>query len=113
MLYNCWLKDHVQTAENCQILYAKFCILFKNIPRKITTNFVSTLVLSLALERFIYDKAIQNHFYILQSHSIGCSLASHNTKDPIAMIKRLIAKSSNKLLTVFHQRNFEIVFRHS
>ena len=31
MLLIRWITDHVGTAENCQILYAKFHILFKNI----------------------------------------------------------------------------------
>ena len=46
-------KDHVQTAENFQILYANFHVLFKNIKRKIATKFLSSLVLSLALENFM------------------------------------------------------------
>ena len=53
MLSNRWLKDHIQTAENCEILYVKFHVLFKNIQRKIPAKLISTLVLSLAPESFI------------------------------------------------------------
>ena len=59
MLSNRWLKDHVQTAENYKIFYAKFHVLFKNIQRKLTTKFLSTLVLSLALEKFFCAKPNQ------------------------------------------------------
>ena len=93
MLSNRWLKDHVQTAETCQILYAKFHVLFKNIQRKIATKFLSTLSLSLALENFIYAKPIQKYLNTLQSYSLGCSLANRDTKDPIFMQIRLIARS--------------------
>ena len=53
MLSNRWLKDHVRIAENYQVLYAKFHVLFKNIQREIATKFLSTLVFSLALEKFV------------------------------------------------------------
>ena len=94
MLSNRWLKNYVRTAENCQILYAKFYVLFKNIQRKIATKFLSTLVLSLALENFICAKPIQKYFNMLQSCSIGCSLANSDTKDPTVMQIRLITKSA-------------------
>ena len=44
MLFNCWLKDHKQTAKDCLILYPKFHILFKNFQRNIAAKFVSTLM---------------------------------------------------------------------
>ena len=94
MLSNRWLKNYVRTAENCHILYAKFYVLFKNIQRKIATKFLSTLVLSLALENFICAKPIQKYFNMLQSCSIGCSLANSDTKDPTVMQIRLITKSA-------------------
>ena len=81
-------QDHVQMAENCRILCAKFHVLFKNIHQKIATNFVSTLALSLALKNFICAKALQ------YSYSRGCSLANYNTKDHIIMLKLLIARSA-------------------
>ena len=56
MLSNRWLKDHIQIAENYRMLYAKFHALFKNIQRKLTTKFLSTLVLSLALEKIFCAK---------------------------------------------------------
>ena len=94
MLSNRWLKDHVRTAEHCQILYAKFHVLFKSIQRQIATKFLSTLVRSLALENLICAKSIQKCIYMLQSCSTGCSLANRDTKDPIAMQIRLIARSA-------------------
>ena len=60
-------KDHVQTAENFQILYANFHVLFKNIKRKIATKFLSTLVLSLALENF-YPKSLSKNTFICYNH---------------------------------------------
>ena len=94
MLSNCWLKDHVQTAENYRILYAKFHVLFKNIQRKLATKFLSTLVLSLALEKFFSAKPNQKYLIMLQYYSNGCSLAKLDTKDPIVMQIRLIARSA-------------------
>ena len=72
-----------ETAENYQILYAKFY--FKNIPRKIATKFLSILVLKLTPENFISAKPIQKYLNKLQSYSIGCPLANRDTKDPIVM----------------------------
>ena len=72
MLSNCWLKDHVQIAENCANLYANFHILFKNIQQKTARKFVSTLLLSLALENFICAKPIQKYVCMLKPYSIGC-----------------------------------------
>ena len=68
LLSNSWLKDHVQAAENYQILYAKFYVLLKNIQPTIVTKFVFTVVLSLALENFVCAKPIKKCVYILQSH---------------------------------------------
>ena len=86
MLSNRWLQDCIyeQTAENCQVsnfMYTNFPVLFKKIQQKIPTKFVWTVVLLLALENFdcAYDVRI------LQSFSIGCSLANCLTKDFIAM----------------------------
>ena len=92
MLSNHWLKDHIQTAENFQILNAKFHVLFKNIYGKIATKFLSTLVLSRALENFMCAKPTQKYFNFLQSNSVGCSLANLDTKDPIVMQILLIAR---------------------
>ena len=92
MLSNRWLKDHIQIAENCQILYAKFHVLFKNIQRKIATKFISTLVISLTLEKSICAKPNQKYLNMLQSYSIGCYLANRDTKDPIVMQIHLIAR---------------------
>ena len=83
MLSNQWLKDHIQTAENCQILYAKFNVLFKNIQPKITTKFISTLVQSTVLENFICAKPNQKYLNMLQSYSKGCALANHDIKIPL------------------------------
>ena len=94
MLSNRWLKDHVQTAENCQILYAKFHVLFKNIQRKTATKFLSTLVISLALENFTWAEPNQKYVNMLQSYSLGCSLANRDTKDPIVMQIYFIARSA-------------------
>ena len=90
MLFNRWLKDHVQLTESCQIFSAKFHVLFKNIQRKIAPKFLSTLVLSLALEKFICAKPFQKYLNMLQSYSI----ANRDTKDPIVMQILLIARSS-------------------
>ena len=90
MLLNCWLKDHEQTAENCQILYAKFHIPFKNLLQKIPRKFIFTFVISLALENFICVKPCSK----LQSYSTGCSLANYNTKDFFVMQIPLIARSA-------------------
>ena len=105
MLSKRWLKDHVRTAENCQILYAKFHVLFK-----IATKFLSTLVLSLALDNFICVKLNQKYVDMLQYYFIGCSLANCDTKDPIVM---QIWEYSIRLLTVSHQRNPKSVFKYS
>ena len=94
MISNHWLKDHIQTAENCQILYVKFHVLFKNIQRKTLAKFISTLVLSLAPESFICIKPNQKYLNMLQYYSIGCSLANRDTKDPIVMQICLIARST-------------------
>ena len=94
MLSNCWLKDHVQTAENYRILYAKFHVLFKNIQRKLATKFLSTLVLSLALEKFFGAKPNQKYLNMLQYCSKGCSLVNRDTKHPTVMQIRLIARSA-------------------
>ena len=94
MLSKCWLKDHIQTPEKCQILNAKFHVLFKNIQRKIATTFLSTLVLSPALENFICAKPIQKYLDMLQSYSIGCSLANHDRKDSIVIQIRSKARSA-------------------
>ena len=84
MLFNRWLKDLEQTVENCQILYGKIHVLFKNIQRRIATKFGSTLVLSLALENFSCANTIQKYFYMLLSYSMVCSLVNRDPKDPIA-----------------------------
>ena len=106
LLSNRWFKDHVRTAENYQILYAKFHVLFKNIQQKLATKFLSILVLSLALEKFFCAKSNQKYLNILQYYSKGCSLANRDTKDPIVMQIHLIAKEGSiRLLTVSHQRN--------
>ena len=94
MLSNRWLKDHERIAENYQVLYAKFRVLFKNIQRKIATKFLSTLVLSLALEKFVCASPKQKYLNMLQYNSKGCSLANRETKDPIVMQMRLIARSA-------------------
>ena len=94
MLSNRWLKDHVRTAENYQILYANFHVLFKNIQWKIATKFLSALVLLLALEKFVCAKPNQKYLNMLQCYSIGCSLANRDTKDPIFMEMRLAARSA-------------------
>ena len=75
MLSNRWLKDHVRTAENYQILYAMFHVLFKNIRRKIATKFLTTLVLSPALEKFVCAQPNQKYPNMLQYYSIGCKYA--------------------------------------
>ena len=114
MLSNRRLKDHVRTAKNCQILYAKFHVLFKNIQRKIATKFLSTLLLSPALENCICAKPIQRYLNMLQSHSIGCSLANRDTKDPIVMQNALNSEErSIRLLTVSHKQNPKSVFKYS
>ena len=38
MLSKRWVKDLVRTAENCQILHAKFHVHFMNIQRKMATK---------------------------------------------------------------------------
>ena len=113
MLSNRWLKYQERTAENCQILYAKFHVLFKNIQRKIP-NFVCTLVFSLvALENFICAEPIQKQVFILLSSSIGCSLANRDTKDPIVMTICLMngKEWSNRPLTKSHQRDPKSIFK--
>ena len=67
--------------------------LFKNIQQKIITKFLSTFVLSLAIENFMCAKPIQKYLNMSQSYSIGCSLANRDTKDSIVMQIRLIARS--------------------
>ena len=94
MLSNHWLKDHVQTPENCQISYTKFHILFKNIHQNIATKFLSTFVLSLALENFICAKPARKYLNLLQSYSIGSSIANWDTNNPIVMQISLTARST-------------------
>ena len=74
MLSDRWLKDHVRTAENYQMLYAKFHVLFKNNQQSIAPKLLSAVVLALALENFICTKPIQRFLNKLQTYSIGCSL---------------------------------------
>lgn len=94
MLSNNWLKYQIQIAENFQILNAKFDVVFKNIYGKVATKFLSTLVLSRALENYIYAKSTQKYFNFLQPNSVGCSLANLDTKDPIVIQILLIARSA-------------------
>ena len=94
MLCNRWLKDYLQTAENYQILYSKFHVLFKSNQRKIATNFLSTLVLWLALETFVCLKRNGKYLNTLQYYPKGCYANTLNSKE-----------RSISLLTVSHQRN--------
>ena len=84
-------KTMYELQRTVKFLYAKFHVLFKDIQRKIATKFISTLVLSLALENFICVKPNQKY---LNVYSIGCSLANHDAKDPIVMQICLIARSA-------------------
>ena len=79
ILFNRWLKDREQAAENLQNSYAKFHILFKIILRKIATKCFSTLVFSLAHENFIRGRSIKKYVYRLQSCSISYSPANRDT----------------------------------
>ena len=90
MLSNRWLKDYVRTAEN----YQMFHILFKNIRHKIVTKFLTPLVLSPALEKFVCIKPNQKYPNMLKYYSICCSLANCDTKYPIVMQIRLVARSA-------------------
>ena len=62
--------------------------------RKNATKFLSTRVLSLAMENFICTKPDQKYLNILQYYSKGYSLADRDTKDPTVMQIRLIARSA-------------------
>ena len=78
---NQYFLQAITNAIQLQIIvkiYAKFHVLFKNILWKITTKFISTLVLSLAHKKISY---------------IGWSLANGNTKDPIVGEIHSIARS--------------------
>ena len=88
MLSNHWFKNHEWTADNCQILYSRFHLHWRDlfVPR-------------------LSEK--------LQSYSVGCSLDNHDAKDHIFMQIYLIARSSNGLLTVSHQWNPKPVFKYS
>ena len=90
MLSNRWLKDRIQIAENNRMLYVKFHVLFKNIQQKLATKFLSTLVLSPALEKIFCAKPNQKYLIMLQFYSKDCCLANR----PIVMQIRLIAKSA-------------------
>ena len=84
-------------CTNCKELsnsIGEFHVLFKNIQRKIATKVLSSLVLSTALENFICARSIQKYLNMLQSYSLGCSLANRDTKDHIVMHIRLIARSA-------------------
>ena len=91
LLSNRWFKDHARTAENYQILYAKFHVLFKNIQQKLAT-FFPPLCFHLHWKKFFCAKPNQKYLNMLQYYSKGCSLANRDTKDPIVMQIRLIAR---------------------
>ena len=95
-IYNCcWYKIHQYFhifSKQLQLLLSElqrtvkfyvrnFMFFLKDILRKIATKFLSTLVLSLALENIICDNHIQKCLYLLQYYSLGCSLANRGTKD--------------------------------
>ena len=114
MLSNRWFKDHVRTAENYQILYANFHVLFKNIQWKIATKFLSALVLLLALEKFVSAKPNQKYlnmvtmlFYRLLS-SQSWHKGPHFYGNALNSKKRIIT-----LLTVSHQQHPKSVFKYS
>ena len=94
MQYNRWLKDHVRTAENYPVLYAKFHLIFKNIQWKIATKFISTLLLWLALEKIVCAKPNQEYLSMLQYYFKGYSLANRDTKDPVVTQIPLIVRSA-------------------
>ena len=50
---------------------------------------------------------------MLQSYYIGCSLANHDTKDPIFMHKTAKHTQTIRRQTVSHQRNPEPDFKYS
>ena len=93
MLSNRWLRDHRQTAENTQILYAKFYIQLTNIQRKIATTLSFHSCNFTCNEKSICAKPIRKYVYMLQSHIIGVFLANRDTKDPIVLQMRLIVRS--------------------
>ena len=107
ILFNRWLKDREQAAENLQNSYAKFHILFKNIPRKIATKCFSTLVFSLAHENFIRGRSIKKYVYRLQSCSISYSPANRDTNGNKANSKQRF----NRLLNLPQQRYPKSVFK--
>ena len=61
MLPNRWLKDHVQTAENCQkFICETSCSLYEYIANDCKKGIpLSTLGIPTALENFIYAKSIR------------------------------------------------------
>ena len=93
MLSNRWLRDHGETAENTQILYVKFYIHLTNIQRKITTTLLFHSCNFTCNEKSICTKPIRKYIYMLQSHIIGHFLANRDTKDPIVLQMRLIART--------------------
>ena len=91
MLSNRWLKDHARTAENCQILYANFMFFLKTSSERLQQSFFLLLSFHLHCKIVLY----QAYSKMLQSFSLGCSLANrHTVKDSIIMQTRLIARSA-------------------
>ena len=84
---------HMQTAENCRMLLTGFSARLTNIYQNIATKFAFNLALSLALGNFACVRSTHKSVYILQSYSIGCSIANCNAKDYVAQIL-LIARNA-------------------
>ena len=109
MLSNRYLKDQLRTGKNCQILYAKFHVLFLNIQWKITTKFLSTLVLlSVALKNSICAKPNQKYLNMLPSYSTGCSIHRWDKGSHCYGNAMNSKEHSIKLLAVSPQQNLKI-----
>ena len=104
LLSNHWLNNYEQTAENCQILYTNFHILFKNILQKIPRKFVSTLVLSLALGKFylcqvLFYKVLTRNFEKINSCAKTTNKLLWNSENVTNITKALIKRNEVKQKT--------------
>ena len=114
MLFNRWLKHHVKTAENCQILCAKFRILFGNMQRKITTKFVSSRKFSLPPENFISFRLVRKYVYYVTITFYRFFSSQRQHEESYCYANTLSRKErSNGLSIASHQRIVKPVSKYS
>ena len=76
------------------MLLVEFSVPSTNIHQTVAAKFAFSLVLSLALEKFVCVSLIGEYNYMFLSYSIGCSIVNCSTKDPIAMQIQLVVRST-------------------